>query len=337
MSDDWVLRYDGFDPGAESLREALCTLGNGYFAARGAAPESRADDVHYPGTYLAGGYNRLTTEIAGRSVENEDLVNLPNWLSLTFRIDGGDWFDLATAELLGYSQELDLRKGLLVRRAMFADQQGRRTRVAQRRLVHMQQLHVAGLQTTFLAENWSGELEIRSALDGRVVNGGVRRYRQLEGRHLQPLEQGAVGDEAVYLVAQTVQSRLVIAEAARTRVVGDGAVEPQARRLVAEPGLIGHELSVQITQDQPLTVEKIITLYSSRDHAIAEPGLEARTWIVRTDSFDELAASHVLAWDQLWRRFDVTISAGNHRAQMILRLHLFHLLQTVSPNTIGLD
>ena len=25
---------------------------------------------------------------------NESLVNLPNWLPLTFRIDGGDWFDV---------------------------------------------------------------------------------------------------------------------------------------------------------------------------------------------------------------------------------------------------
>lgn len=37
----WILEYDGFDPKEESLREALCTLGNGYFATRGAAPESR--------------------------------------------------------------------------------------------------------------------------------------------------------------------------------------------------------------------------------------------------------------------------------------------------------
>jgi trehalose/maltose hydrolase-like predicted phosphorylase len=46
----WTLAYDGFDPASEGLREALCTLGNGYFATRGAAPESSADDVHYPGT-----------------------------------------------------------------------------------------------------------------------------------------------------------------------------------------------------------------------------------------------------------------------------------------------
>ena len=43
---DWTLVYEGFDPAGEGLREALCTLGNGYFATRGAAPETEADDIH---------------------------------------------------------------------------------------------------------------------------------------------------------------------------------------------------------------------------------------------------------------------------------------------------
>ncbi len=86
---EWSLIYKGFDPEKEGLREALCTLGNGYFATRGAGPEAEADDIHYPGTYLAGGYNRLRTEISGKEIENEDLVNLPNWLPLNFRLEGG--------------------------------------------------------------------------------------------------------------------------------------------------------------------------------------------------------------------------------------------------------
>ena len=85
----WKLSYQGFDPEHEGLREALCALGNGYFVTRGAAAETGADDTHYPGTYLAGGYNRLQTEVAGRMIENEDLVNMPNWLVLQFRIEGG--------------------------------------------------------------------------------------------------------------------------------------------------------------------------------------------------------------------------------------------------------
>ena len=90
----WSLVYDRFDPGHEGIREALCALGNGYFATRGAAAWAVMDDVHYPGTYLVCGYNRQRTDIAGRIVENEDLVNFPNWLALEFRIDRGEWFDL---------------------------------------------------------------------------------------------------------------------------------------------------------------------------------------------------------------------------------------------------
>ena len=105
--DDWVLSYTGYQPEHEGLREALCTLGNGYVATRGAAPDCGADAIHYPGTYLAGGYNRLTTTIAGRDVENEDLVNLPNWLPLTVRIDDGEWLRLDTVELLAYRHFVD--------------------------------------------------------------------------------------------------------------------------------------------------------------------------------------------------------------------------------------
>ena len=98
MDSQWNLIYDQYEPKQEKLREALCTLGNGYFATRAAHEESRDDDHHYPGTYLAGGYNRLKTELAGREVENEDLVNLPNWLPLSFQLEGGDWFDLSKVE-----------------------------------------------------------------------------------------------------------------------------------------------------------------------------------------------------------------------------------------------
>ena len=102
----WTLTYEGFDPAKEPLREALCTLGNGYFATRGAAPEAAAGDVHYPGTYVAGLYNRLITEVAGREIMNEDLVNVPNWLHLRFRTGDGAWFAVQDAEIDDYRQEL---------------------------------------------------------------------------------------------------------------------------------------------------------------------------------------------------------------------------------------
>jgi alpha,alpha-trehalase len=334
--DGWSLRYEGSDPTAEGLREALCTLGNGAFASRGAAPEAAADEVHYPGTYAAGVYDRLRSEIAGRSVENEDLVNLPNWLVLTFRPQGGEWLDLGRVEVLSYVQELDLRAGVLHRAFRFRDGDGRTTAVRQRRLVSMAEPRLAALETTIAAEDWSGQLEVRSGLDGTVTNSGVARYRSLRGDHLVPVSTGAVAQDAISLVVQTRDSHLRIAEAARTRAFrGDEQVGPE-RSLAEDERSIAHHLALEVRPGEEVTVEKVVSLVTARTNAIYEPGADAAKAVERAGTFEALLERHAQAWDQLWQRFDITIE-GPERAQTILRLHLFHLLQTASLNTIDLD
>jgi trehalose/maltose hydrolase-like predicted phosphorylase len=335
----WTLAYDGFDPREERLREALCTLGNGYFATRAAAPEAAAGDVHYPGTYVAGCYNRLVSRVADREVENEEVVNVPNWLPLTFRREGGQWLDLYELEVLAYRQELDLRRGLLTRFLRVRDREGRATRVTQRRFVSMADPHLAGLETTVVPENWSGRLEVRSALDGRVTNAGVERYRGLDGRHLIPVEAGQAGDEVVWLQVETRTSRVRIAQAARTRLVRDGRAVAIERRTVQEPGFVAQDLTVDVREGEPVTVEKVVALFTSRDRAIAEASDAARGRVGRLpDGFDELLERHVLAWDQLWRRCRIDLDGdGDAEVARTLNLHVFHLLQTVSEHTIDLD
>jgi beta-phosphoglucomutase family hydrolase len=339
-ADGWSVIYDSFVPEQEKLRETLSTLGNGYFATRGAAPEATADDVHYPGTYLAGGYDRLTSTIAGRTVENEDLANLPNWLPVTFRIDGGEWFDLAKVEVLEYRHVLNVRKGILIRTVRFRDSEGRQTTLASRRFVHMGSPHLAGLATTLTAEDWAGRLEIRSALDGRVVNAGVERYRQLESRHLAPLETGTVADDGIWIRVETAQSRIQVSEAARTRVTLDGQAVAAEEGAIEEPGYVAKTFVCDVQAGSTVTIEKIVSLFTSRDRGISESSLEARKAIERVGGFADLLQSHVISWEHLWRRCDIH-TADEERTQLVLRLHIFHLLQTVSrrglprPRSLG--
>jgi trehalose/maltose hydrolase-like predicted phosphorylase len=337
MDDRWLLAYDGFEPGEEGLREALCTLGNGYFATRGAAPEAHADEVHYPGTYAAGCYDRLVTEVSGREVENEDLVNLPNWLPLAFRAEGGDWFAPGSATLLDYRQELDLRRGVLSRRLRFEDGDGRVTAVSQRRLVHMDDPHLAGLETTFVAENWSGRMEVHSGLDGTVTNAGVERYRKLNGEHLVPIETGTSGDDGIWLQVETASSKIRVALAARTRVLRDGQPVAVERRARQERGKATSELTVELEPGRPVTVEKVVALHTSRDPAVAESGLAARERLAHAGGFDELLERHVLVWDQLWRRCHLDVTDGDNDTALVTDLHVFHLLQTLSEHSADLD
>ncbi len=99
---NWTLTYDSFEPEEEGLREALTSTGNGYFCTRGTLAWAEADGTSYPGTYTHGGYNRETTIMAGVPVLNEDLVNLPNWLSLELRIEGEEAVGMDNVELLSY-------------------------------------------------------------------------------------------------------------------------------------------------------------------------------------------------------------------------------------------
>ncbi|WP_063909851.1 glycoside hydrolase family 65 protein [Herbidospora yilanensis] len=324
----WKLVYDGFDPAAEGLREALCTLGNGYFATRGAAPEAAADAVHYPGTYLAGCYDRLTSRIAGRDVTDESSVNAPNWLPLTFATPDSDWFATGDADLLGYRQELDIRHGVLHRALRYRDGHGRCTEVRQRRLVSMADPHLAALETTFTAENWSGTMRVRSALDGRVANRGVRRYRDLRGDHLTGHATGQAGD-TTWLRARTRSSEITIALAARVES-DEGRGEP-----VQEPGWIGERYDLLLEPGVPRTIVKTVALATSRDHAIADARSAALRRVRLAPDFAPLLARHRLAWDRLWERarLDLDDLEDTHH----LNLHTFHLLQTLSPHSADLD
>nr|MDQ2695699.1 hypothetical protein [Pseudomonadota bacterium] len=219
------------------------------------------------------------------------------------------------------------------------DAGGRRTRMVQRRLVHMRDWHLAALEVQLTAENWSGILEVQSALDGRVENANVQRYRRLHSRHLEALEAQAAADGGLFLRVRTTQSRLEIAQAAVTRLHRDGRRLDLDGQIVREPDYAAVRFAVPVAENQTITVEKVLALYTSRDWAIAGCGLAARKAISRAGDFARLLAGHALAWKHLWDRFDLAldIDGADDNVTCVLRLHLFHLLQTACLNTLDLD
>ncbi len=335
----WSLTYDGFDPTTEKLREALCTLGNGAFASRGACPESTAGRYHYPGTYLAGCYNRLKSNIVGKTIENESLVNIPNWLPLTFRLEDGSWFGNDSSRFNKYHQELDMAAGILLRTIDFVDDQSREIQLTERRFVNMDMPHLAGLETVITVRNWSGNIRVRTALDGRVANTLVARYRELNNAHLDAITEGISEDSRImWLQVETRQSHIRIAEAGRTRFFINGVeITGEKRRLLQEPGYIGQEVTIPVKAGERLRLEKIVAIYNSRDRGISECLDEARLQAARAPDFNLLLMGHQRVWSHLWNRCGFDLQASNTRISQILNLHIFHLLQTVSMHSIDLD
>jgi trehalose/maltose hydrolase-like predicted phosphorylase len=333
---NWTLAYDEFVPEEEGLREALTSTGNGYFCTRGALTWAEADGTSYPGTYVHGGFNRETTIMAGVPVLNEDLVNLPNWLLLELRIEGEEAVSMDNVELLSYRHEYDARYAVVKRSTRFRDRAGRETTLETKRFVSMSDMHQAALQYTITPENWSGRVDVISSLDGRVTNRGVARYRQLEGRHLDPVSPRTFGPEIIALEIRTRQSHIYVAEAARTLVYGEGPDPTVERSLYQMQDYIHQVLSFEVQQRKPVYVEKMVAFYTSRDAAINEPLANAGKAVSRYRTYDEAFERHARAWDELWKICDVQVP-NDDRVQLLLRLHISHILQVCSPHTADLD
>ncbi|MBZ5715702.1 HAD family hydrolase [Nannocystis pusilla] len=332
----WQLEYAGWEPAEQRLRESLCTLGNGRFGTRGALEEARADVSHDPGTYLSGGYDRLASEVLGRPMVHEDLVNWPNWLRISFRPGGGSWLSLDAVEVLAHTVTLDFRRGELARRTRVRDGEGRTSELVSRRFVSMHDPDVAAIRWELVPLDWSGPLEIRSGLDGAVKNDNVARYRPLRGDHLVVEASGHAG-EVMWLLARTRQSQLRLAQVART-VLEDGLGGSEVVRTHQDlDDCVFQVFALDAVQGRPVALEKVVTLVESRDPATSEPLADGRVRIAQAPGFDALFTAHVRAWSRLWRRFDIDLGVGHEETNRLLRLHLFHLLQVASPHVIDRD
>ncbi|MET7519304.1 glycoside hydrolase family 65 protein [Streptomyces sp. NPDC005480] len=334
MTASWTWEFGEYDPKKENVVEALCTLGNGRFATRGSAPETVADAVHSPGTYLAGCYNRLVSSVGGIRVANEDMVNLPDWTALRYRFlpeggSPGEWLTPDHSTVRHCRVSLDLRRGTLTRRMLLQDSHGRRTGVTHTRLVHMGDPYLAAQRTVFRAYGWSGTLVVESVLDGDVSNTGVERYRDLAGRHLTDHHVGVEPEGVAWLGCATSSSGIRIGLAVRTfsLPVGARAVSCTGRATV-------QTFTLPISRGRPVVVVKAAALHTSLDRPAADPLNEAVDHAAQAPGFPALLTTHHAAWERLWAEGELEAPGETGH---ILRLHAFHLLQTLSPLTAELD
>lgn len=348
LGDPWHLVYEGYDAGHEGHREALTTLGNGYLAVRGAAPEG-GSAASYAGMYLAGVYNRAAAEAAGHTVVEEHLVNAPNCLPLDLRLEGGSWWSDGGMAVLRERRTLDLRRAVLERWLMLEAAGGRRLEVVQTRFASMAEPHLLVLETRVTPLGWSGGLDVRSGVDTGVRNANIGGPEAGPGIHLvdrtpqlertpQPAGSGTgaavEGCNAVPVVeAETTQSLVRIAVAFRTCAAGDAGTGTPGN-----DGAFHYRLHhVLLTDGIPAAISKAIAVVTSRDRAISSPASAARAVLERSGGdTGALLEAHLKAWRRELAPYLVDLDAPG-QVQLVLNLHIFHVLQTLTRHTAELD
>jgi beta-phosphoglucomutase family hydrolase len=335
-ADGWNITYNTYEPSKERTREALLTVGNGYSGTRGAMDECDANAVNYPGTYIAGLYNRLITPIAGRDVWNEDFVNVPNWLPVTFCINDDKWFDINNTEIISIQRKLDFKSGLLTRSLKVKDKHGNETLIESKRFTSMADPHLSALQYSVKPLNYSGKITIKTGINGAIINDGVERYKSLNQQHLKPVEQGADRDRQ-YVVVSTTQSGIQIAEAADNFFFQDGISSDVELYHSISPSVVYSTASFNLEKDEVVTLVKKVAIYTSKQDDVNDPLSSAKSKLEGVaGDFDALLAESISAWDKIWDRVDMQVT-GDRFSQKLLRLHLYHLMVSMSPHNSRID
>lgn len=232
---------------------------------------------------------------------------------------------------------LDMRHALLHRETHVAHAAGRRTAILQQRWVSLREPHLAYLRASVVPLDWSGALEIGSWIAGDVINDNVVAFRGLAAGHLSILHADVLPEGSGLIVAETTQSRIRVAVAARTAV-------PASAATGAAPSPIrpGHTWTVPVSPGSPVVVDKTAAVFTSRDHAISEPSAAALRELAHAAPFGAARRAHATEWEHVWQRMRFTIDVdarieGSLAVQRAVNLHLFHVAQTLSRHSADAD
>ena len=325
MTSPWLVVEDGFDPALATRYETLFTVGNGYLGTRGTLEEGHQGAL--PGTFLCGVFDHHDSAVI-------DLVNAPDWVSLAVLVNGVR-LDVTSASVLEHRRTLDLRTGVLSRDTLFADAEGRRTRLQTQRFASFADQHLCALRVRVTPENHDATVAVHSAVDGTGYNldrppvytdpppadPHMIWEKWARSKHLDEVARAASAD-GVELLMRTIDTGITIGYAAATSVSPPAPAEATQRFRHVE-----QVFRTRVAATETLTVEKLATIYTSRD----VPAGEVRTACLdelrrhAAAGFDAALDRNREAWQARWASADVLIE-GDPEATRAVRFNIYHLM-----------
>ncbi|KRK89955.1 Trehalose 6-phosphate phosphorylase [Lentilactobacillus sunkii DSM 19904] len=326
----WHLDYYGEYAGKRNYgQEAMLTIGNGYFGLRGAYVESHADKDNYPGLYVAGVYNQLTTKINDRDVVNEDLVNLPNAQYISFGVDHQLPFTIKKADIQDIYRSLDLKTGALTTTLHIQLSTGHIIQVRATKAANMNEWHRYAIKYELKPINFSGSLQIYSGIDGNVINGNVERYQDFDQHHIDVIGMSA-HDNQVSMTGQTKNSHVQFV--INSKLDSQSVETKKLIDTTTEEGKVEQTLSINVEPGKSYEFEKNVTIFTSKDE---DTHLEVQAQKeLDASSFDDTLSDSQKFWTNVWQHSDIIID-NDLTSQKLTRVNIFHMLVTSAALASG--
>ncbi len=322
---EWQVREQGFDPEKANTFETLFTIGNGRLGTRGSLEEGHGGEVS--GTFLSGVYD-------GYQVPVIDLVNAPDWLSLAVIVNGVR-LDVQSCAVVEHERVLDFRHGLLWRRTVFADTEGRRTQLETLRFASFADRRLCAVRVEVTPLDHDAEVSVQSALVGRRRNlerlpvypegtsfaPEVRWEKWALAKHLVEVTKTEQA-EAIYLEMRTIETGINIGYGA----VLQSSQQPDRRVVQRSYEQIEEHQHFTVRSGQTVRLDKLVSIATSRDQVddVQASCLETLRLHAET-GFDASLERSRDVWEQMWADCDCAID-GDAEGTRAVRFGIYQLL-----------
>ena len=324
----WSIRETHLDLSVLAQTESVFALANGHIGLRANLDEG--EPFGLPGTYLNSFYELRPLPYAeagyGNPESGQTMVNVTNGKLIRLLVDD-EPFDVRYGKLLSHERVLDLRGGVLRRRAEWRSPAGAPVRVTSTRLVSFTQRAVAAI--LYEVEPLEGPLRlvVQSELVANEAGGPVQDDPRVAAALEAPLEPEFCGhrEARAVLIHSTNRSKLRVA-AGMDHVI-DG---PEATHLASESesNVARVNVATQLRAGQRLRVIKFLAYGWSSQRSL--PALRdqviAAVTQARQTGWEGLAQDQRAYLDAFWDGADVELE-GDAALQQALRFALFHTLQ----------
>ena len=324
----WAVRETSLDLGVLAQVESIFALSNGHIGLRANLDEG--EPVGLPGTYLNSFYELRPLPHAeagyGYPESGQTIVNVTNGKIIRLLVDD-EPLDVRYGELLAHERELDLRAGVLRRRADWRSPAGTAVSVRSTRLVSFVQRTAAAI----LYEVEPLEGPVRVVVQSELVANEPAPARSNDPRTAAALESPLVPEEffdhalRVVLVHSTRSSKLGMAAGMDHLIEGPPGTDTAAESR-ADLGRV--TVAADLAPGQRLRVVKFLAYAwsSRRSHPALRDEVVAALAEARHTGWDGLVAGQRAYLDEFWGGADVELD-GDTELQQALRFALFHTLQ----------
>src|SRR5659263_293857 len=219
--------------------------------------------------------------------------------------------------MVKHERTLDLKKGVYRRHWRYRDKNGRVTSIHFLRFVSLADPHALIMRVSALPENYSAMMRLETGMS------------ECEGcrTSLQPVAEK--GDSILSLRAKTSDGGINVSMAQRTRV-HQGSIDVK-RKVRIEDGGIFEDLSWQGEMGRLVTLEKYVSVYTSRETADPLKSASSHVNEIAGRGLTELLLEHIDSWEERWESAGISLG-GDPSARRWLNFSIYHLIGAGNPH-----